>query len=136
MLILLHAAVYGVGDGSSGPLSLIKKIQSVLHKLAGISQELNSFLGARFQGTSSRTSKVASRLILSYHRVRFSRRRTMRSQADCIVRRAHDSAVGNVHFTEPSRTSPLRKLMEHSRVIVEHQCRLGDERDKDAQGTW
>lgn len=57
--------VYGVGKEFDR--SLVKNTQSVLRDLAELSQDLTALLNAHFQGSVSRASRMALRLILSYH---------------------------------------------------------------------
>lgn len=60
--------VYGVDRNFDG--SLLRETQSVLHKLAAVCRDLTSYLGTTLHGTNIKTSKLATRLILSYHHVR------------------------------------------------------------------
>ncbi|CAI6100679.1 unnamed protein product [Clonostachys chloroleuca] len=57
--------VYGVDRNFDG--SLLRETQSVLHKLAAVCRDLTSYLGTTLHGTNIKTSKLATRLILSYH---------------------------------------------------------------------
>ncbi|KAJ3542240.1 hypothetical protein NM208_g4208 [Fusarium decemcellulare] len=57
--------VYGVDRNFDG--KLLSDTQSVLHSLAEVSREIGTFLETRLQGTNIRSSKIATRLILSYH---------------------------------------------------------------------
>lgn len=60
-------AVYGVGNEFDG--TLIKNTQSIFRSLAELLQDLNIFLNTHFQGSVSRASQKAIRLILAYHHV-------------------------------------------------------------------
>ncbi|KAL6899918.1 hypothetical protein GGI43DRAFT_427621 [Trichoderma evansii] len=57
--------VYGVDRNFSG--TLVKDTQSVLQSIADISRDLTVYLETKLHGTDIRTSKIATRLILSYH---------------------------------------------------------------------
>ncbi|TPX17756.1 uncharacterized protein E0L32_002857 [Thyridium curvatum] len=57
--------VYGVDRSSSG--SLLRDTQSALHDIADISRDMSVFLGSNLEGINIKTSKTATRLILSYH---------------------------------------------------------------------
>lgn len=59
--------VYGVDRSSSG--SLLRDTQSALHDIADISRDMSVFLGSNLEGINIKTSKTATRLILSYHHV-------------------------------------------------------------------
>jgi hypothetical protein len=61
------AAVYGVGRDFEG--SLIKNNQSILRQLAELSKDVTALLNTHFQGSINRASRMALRLILSYHHV-------------------------------------------------------------------
>ncbi|KAL4894788.1 fungal-specific transcription factor domain-containing protein [Aspergillus ambiguus] len=58
--------IYGVHQATDG--SLIKNTQSILRNLADLSQDLKHLLDTHFQGSVSKASRIAIRLILSYHR--------------------------------------------------------------------
>ncbi|CRK48207.1 hypothetical protein BN1723_007892 [Verticillium longisporum] len=57
--------VYGAGKQFDG--SLVRNTKSILRDLAQLSKDLNHHLNTHFQGTISKTSRIALRLILSYH---------------------------------------------------------------------
>ncbi|KAJ5690727.1 Transcription factor [Penicillium macrosclerotiorum] len=57
--------VYGVGDEFNG--SLIRNTQSILHRMAELSQDLTAFLNTHFHGLIGRASKMAIRLMLAHH---------------------------------------------------------------------
>ncbi|GFF27756.1 putative fungal-specific transcription factor [Aspergillus udagawae] len=57
--------VYGVGRDFEG--SLIKNTQSILRQLAELSKDVTALLNTHFQGSINRASRMALRLILSYH---------------------------------------------------------------------
>lgn len=59
--------VYGVDRNFDG--TLLSDTQSVLHSLADVSRDISVFLETRLRGTNVRSSKIATRLILSYHHV-------------------------------------------------------------------
>ncbi|EEU38164.1 uncharacterized protein NECHADRAFT_48289, partial [Fusarium vanettenii 77-13-4] len=59
--------VYGVDRNFDG--TLLNDTQSVLHSLADVSRDISAFLDTRLQKTNVRSSKIATRLILSYHHV-------------------------------------------------------------------
>ena len=49
--------------------ALIRDIQSILHALADLSQDITEFLDSSFHGTVGRGSKMAVRLMLAQHHV-------------------------------------------------------------------
>ncbi|KAF9893436.1 hypothetical protein FE257_010748 [Aspergillus nanangensis] len=57
--------VYGVHQAMDG--SLIRNTQSMLRDLAELSQDLSDLLHTHFQGSVGKASRMAIRLILSYH---------------------------------------------------------------------
>ncbi|KAL4940410.1 hypothetical protein BDV06DRAFT_230348 [Aspergillus oleicola] len=57
--------VYGVGSDFDG--TLIKDTQSIFRDLAELSHDLNDLLRTHFNGSLSRASRAATRLILAYH---------------------------------------------------------------------
>ena len=66
-LLTCAAAVYGVGEEFDN--SLVKNTQSILRNLAQISRNLTELLDTHFQGSVNKTSRMAFRLVLSYHHV-------------------------------------------------------------------
>lgn len=66
-LTALLIAIYGVGKQFDG--SLVPNTQKVLRELAQLSKDINELLNTHFQGSISKASRMALRLILSYHHV-------------------------------------------------------------------
>ncbi len=66
-VLIRTIAVYGVGNEFDG--TLIKNTQSIFRSLAELLQDLNVFLNTHFQGSVSRASQMAIRLVLAYHHV-------------------------------------------------------------------
>lgn len=64
---MILTGVYGVDRNFDG--TLLRDTQSVLHSIAAVSRDLTAYLDTRLGGTDIRTSKIATRLILSYHHV-------------------------------------------------------------------
>ncbi|KAL6354358.1 hypothetical protein LRP88_11688 [Fusarium phalaenopsidis] len=63
----LTAEILAVSD------TLVKKTQSMLHSTANLSSELNRYLQTNVHGTTIKSSsRIATRLLLSYHHVRFN----------------------------------------------------------------
>ncbi len=88
MLTEEPSAVYGSGGASDG--SLIPNTQSILRDLARVSQDLTDFFRTHFQGSVSRASRMAQRLMISYHHVsgvarRCFRRRPRTEPTQCVV---------------------------------------------------
>ncbi|OGM39385.1 hypothetical protein ABOM_011804 [Aspergillus bombycis] len=65
LMAQILTTVYGVDSASNG--ALIRDIQSILHALADLSQDITEFLDSSFHGTISRGSKMAVRLMLAQH---------------------------------------------------------------------
>ncbi|KAL0939867.1 C6 transcription factor [Colletotrichum truncatum] len=65
LMARILTTVYGVGKSFDG--SLVPNTQSILRDLARLSRDLTALLDTHFQGSVSRASRMALRLILSYH---------------------------------------------------------------------
>ncbi|KAI8288356.1 hypothetical protein K4K60_011148 [Colletotrichum sp. SAR11_57] len=65
LMARILTTVYGVGKSFDG--SLVSNTQSILRDLARLSRDLTALLDTHFQGSVSRASRMALRLILSYH---------------------------------------------------------------------
>ncbi|GKT82401.1 fungal specific transcription factor [Colletotrichum tofieldiae] len=65
LMARILTTVYGVGKEFDG--SLVPNTQSILRDLARLSRDLTALLDTHFQGSVSRASRMALRLILSYH---------------------------------------------------------------------
>ncbi|KAG7129298.1 Proline utilization trans-activator like protein [Verticillium longisporum] len=65
LMARILTTVYGAGKQFDG--SLVRNTKSILRDLAQLSKDLNHHLNTHFQGTISKTSRIALRLILSYH---------------------------------------------------------------------
>ncbi|KAB8256879.1 fungal-specific transcription factor domain-containing protein [Aspergillus pseudonomiae] len=65
LMAQILTTVYGVDNASNG--ALIRDIQSILHALADLSQDITEFLDSSFHGTVGRGSKMAVRLMLAQH---------------------------------------------------------------------
>ncbi|KAK1724811.1 fungal-specific transcription factor domain-containing protein [Colletotrichum acutatum] len=67
LMARILTTIYGVGKEFDG--SLVPNTQSILRDLARLSRDLTALLDTHFQGSVSRASRMALRLILSYHHV-------------------------------------------------------------------
>ncbi|KAL1641015.1 hypothetical protein SLS58_006457 [Diplodia intermedia] len=65
LMARILTAIYGVGEQFDG--SLVPNTQKVLRELAQLSKDINELLNTHFQGSISKASRMALRLILSYH---------------------------------------------------------------------
>ncbi|KAK1479597.1 fungal specific transcription factor domain-containing protein [Colletotrichum cuscutae] len=65
LMARILTTIYGVGKEFDG--SLVPNTQSILRDLARLSRDLTALLDTHFQGSVSRASRMALRLILSYH---------------------------------------------------------------------
>ncbi|CAH0027230.1 unnamed protein product, partial [Clonostachys rhizophaga] len=95
--------VYGVDRNFDG--SLLRETQSVLHKLAAVCRDLTSYLGTTLHGTNIKTSKLATRLILSYHHCVVL---TTRPLVMCVLQRR--IALGDDKKTIPE--GPISSLLQ------------------------
>ncbi|VUC25742.1 unnamed protein product [Clonostachys rosea] len=95
--------VYGVDKNFDG--SLLRETQSVLHKLAAVCRDLTSYLGTTLHGTNIKTSKLATRLILSYHHCVVL---TTRPLVMCVLQRR--IALGDDKKTIPE--GPISSLLQ------------------------
>lgn len=59
--------MYGVGKQFDD--SLISNTQSIIRDLARLSQDITDLLRAHFQGSVTKASRMAQKLMISYHHV-------------------------------------------------------------------
>lgn len=96
-------AVYGVGKEFDG--SLVPNTRSILRDLARLSRDLTGLLDTHFQGSVSRASRMALRLILSYHHVSKAYSQTAKcSLLTSTVRGPHNPTFGHVCSPYSHRT--------------------------------
>lgn len=68
MLSQRFTAVYGVGAQFDN--SLIANTQSIIRDLARLCQDITDLLRTHFQGSVTKASRMAQKLMISYHHVR------------------------------------------------------------------
>jgi proline utilization trans-activator len=105
--------IYGVGKQFDG--SLVANTQEILRDLAQVSKDLNSLLETHFQGSISKASRMALRLILSYHHVSHSP--PMSQKGPWIdkraVRRFDNASAGHVRSAHAHGADRLYRIRTH-----------------------
>ncbi|OAQ76810.1 fungal specific transcription factor [Purpureocillium lilacinum] len=102
----IFTTVYGSGGASDG--SLIPNTQSILRDLARVSQDLTDFFRTHFQGSVSRASRMAQRLMISYHHCVVL---TTRPLVMCALQMHVENADAQTPETIPL-TPPVRSLLQ------------------------
>ncbi|KAM0424174.1 hypothetical protein ACHAPT_010543 [Fusarium lateritium] len=114
--------VYGVDRNFDG--TLLNDTQSVLHSLADVSRDISAFLETRLQETNIRSSKIATRLILSYHHCVVL---TTRPLVMCVLQRRLTGSDGDRTIPDGPISSLLQSCVHSALNILKTLRALGDE---------
>ncbi|KAM6522798.1 hypothetical protein FALCPG4_012413 [Fusarium falciforme] len=114
--------VYGVDRNFDG--TLLNDTQSVLHSLADVSRDITAFLETRLQKTNIRSSKIATRLILSYHHCVVL---TTRPLVMCVLQRRLTGSDGDRTIPDGPISSLLQSCVHSALNILKTLRALGDE---------
>ncbi|TQN66019.1 Proline utilization trans-activator [Colletotrichum shisoi] len=125
LMARILTTVYGVGKEFDG--SLVLNTQSILRDLARLSRDLTALLDTHFQGSVSRASRMALRLILSYHHCVVL---TTRPLVMCALH-MHIEHSDNRHSQTVSLTPPVASLLQScvdsAQTVLRTLRVLGDE---------
>ncbi|KAI8659193.1 Fungal-trans domain-containing protein [Fusarium sp. Ph1] len=114
--------VYGVDRNFDG--TLLNDTQSVLHSLADVSRDISAFLDTRLHKTNIRSSKIATRLILSYHHCVVL---TTRPLVMCVLQRRLTGSDGDRTIPDGPISSLLQSCVHSALNILKTLRALGDE---------
>ncbi|KAK1708865.1 fungal-specific transcription factor domain-containing protein [Colletotrichum lupini] len=115
LMARILTTIYGVGKEFDG--SLVPNTQSILRDLARLSRDLTALLDTHFQGSVSRASRMALRLILSYHHVSTLPLRTL----------PMPSLIPEVLSLTPPVASLLQSCVDSAQTVLRTLRVLGDE---------
>ncbi|EAW24713.1 fungal specific transcription factor domain-containing protein [Aspergillus fischeri NRRL 181] len=120
-----RAAVYGVGRDFEG--SLIKNTQSILRQLAELSKEVTALLNTHFQGSINRASRMALRLILSYHHcVVLTTRPLVMCALHMHIERPDTQKFRSIPLT-PAVASLIQSCVDSAQTVLRVLRVIGDE---------
>ncbi|KAF5855190.1 hypothetical protein ETB97_009744 [Aspergillus alliaceus] len=117
--------VYGVGRDFEG--SLIKNTQSILRQLAELSKEVTALLNTHFQGSINRASRMALRLILSYHHcVVLTTRPLVMCALHMHIERPDTQKSHSIPLT-PAVASLIQSCVDSAQTVLRVLRVIGDE---------
>ncbi|TDZ32465.1 Proline utilization trans-activator [Colletotrichum spinosum] len=125
LMARILTTVYGVGKSFDG--SLVPNTQSILRDLARLSRDLTALLDTHFQGTVSRASRMALRLILSYHHCVVLTTRPLVMCALHIHIEHSDLRTSQTVSLTPPITSLLQSCVDSAQTVLRTLRVLGDE---------
>ncbi|EJP70584.1 fungal specific transcription factor [Beauveria bassiana ARSEF 2860] len=118
-------AIYGVGQRFDG--SLVTNTQSVLRDLAQISRDVHALLESHFQGSISKASRMAVRLLLSYHHcVVLTTRPVVMCALHMHIKRTNSVVTGPVMLSTPV-ASLLQSCVNSAQTVLRILRVIGDE---------
>ncbi|KAJ6790018.1 hypothetical protein PWT90_06743 [Aphanocladium album] len=118
-------AIYGVGRRFDG--SLVTNTQSVLRDLAQISRDVHALLESHFQGSISKASRMAVRLLLSYHHcVVLTTRPVVMCALHMHIKRTNSVVAGPVMLSTPV-ASLLQSCVNSAQTVLRILRVIGDE---------
>lgn len=118
-------AIYGVGQRFDG--SLVTNTQSVLRDLAQISRDVHALLESHFQGSISKASRMAVRLLLSYHHcVVLTTRPVVMCALHMHIKRTNSIVAGPVMLSTPV-ASLLQSCVNSAQTVLRILRVIGDE---------
>ncbi|RSL54368.1 hypothetical protein CEP54_009928 [Fusarium duplospermum] len=104
--------------------TLLKKTQSMLHSTANLSSELNRYLQTNVHGTTFKsTSRIATRLLLSYHHCIVLATRPL---VMCVLQKHLAQAVADEPIPEGPVTSLLQTCVDSASTILATLKNLSD----------
>ncbi|KAI9934253.1 hypothetical protein MW887_005327 [Aspergillus wentii] len=125
LMAQILATVYGVKKGSHE--SLVKHTQSILRDLAELSKDLTGLLNTHFQGSVSRASRMALRLILSYHHcVVLTTRPLVMCALHMHIERPEGQAAQTISLSPPV-ASLMQSCVDSAQTVLHILRALGDE---------
>ncbi|KAK1846417.1 C6 transcription factor [Colletotrichum chrysophilum] len=125
LMARILTTVYGVGKSFDG--SLVSNTQSILRDLARLSRDLTALLDTHFQGSVSRASRMALRLILSYHHcVVLTTRPLVMCALHIHIEHSDLRATQTVSLTPPV-ASLLQSCVDSAQTVLRTLRVLGDE---------
>ncbi|KAK1688938.1 fungal-specific transcription factor domain-containing protein [Colletotrichum godetiae] len=107
--------------------SLVPNTQSILRDLARLSRDLTALLDTHFQGSVSRASRMALRLILSYHHVNTALNPRIAILLTREVRRPDNSTPSHTVSLTPPVASLLQSCVDSAQTVLRTLRVLGDE---------
>ncbi|PKX93532.1 fungal specific transcription factor domain-containing protein [Aspergillus novofumigatus IBT 16806] len=117
--------VYGVGRDFEG--SLIKNTQSILRQLAELSKDVTALLNTHFQGSINRASRMALRLILSYHHcVVLTTRPLVMCALHMHIERPDTQKSHSIPLT-PAVASLIQSCVDSAQTVLRVLRVIGDE---------
>ncbi|WYZ33991.1 hypothetical protein EsH8_I_000267 [Colletotrichum jinshuiense] len=125
LMARILTTVYGVGKEFDG--SLVPNTRSILRDLARLSRDLTGLLDTHFQGSVSRASRMALRLILSYHHcVVLTTRPLVMCALHIHIEHSDMSRSQTVSLTPPV-ASLLQSCVDSAQTVLRTLRVLGDE---------
>ncbi|KAL0258451.1 hypothetical protein SLS55_005944 [Diplodia seriata] len=125
LMARILTAIYGVGKQFDG--SLVPNTQKVLRELAQLSKDINELLNTHFQGSISKASRMALRLILSYHHcVVLTTRPLVMCALQMHIRRAETLRCRPITLSAPV-VSLLQSCVDSAMIILRTLRGMGDE---------
>ncbi|RSL69072.1 hypothetical protein CEP53_002336 [Fusarium sp. AF-6] len=116
------AGVYGTDAQVSD--TLVKKTQSMLHSTANLSSELNRYLQTNVHGTTIKsTSRIATRLLLSYHHCIVLATRPL---VMCVLQKHLAQGVADEPIPDGPVTSLLQTCVDSASTILATLKNLSD----------
>ncbi|CAM1507747.1 Fc.00g045950.m01.CDS01 [Cosmosporella sp. VM-42] len=118
--------VYGVGEEFDN--SLVKNTQSILRNLAQISRNLTELLDTHFQGSINKTSRIAFRLVLSYHHcVVLTTRPLVMCAVHAHIEQTQSPNNQDTISLTPPVSSLIQSCVDSAQTILRTLRVLGDE---------
>ncbi|POR32994.1 Proline utilization trans-activator [Tolypocladium paradoxum] len=125
LMARILTAIYGVGKQFDG--SLVTNTQEVLKDLAQLSKDINALLDEHFQGSIGRASRMALRLILSYHHcVVLTTRPLVMCALHMHIKQTDTLGLGPISLSLPV-ASLLRSCVESAQSVLRILRVIGDE---------
>ncbi|KAH6692311.1 fungal-specific transcription factor [Plectosphaerella plurivora] len=125
LMARILTAIYGVGQQFDG--SLVTNTQEVLRDLAQLSKDINALLNEHFQGSISRASRMALRLILSYHHcVVLTTRPLVMCALHIHVKQTDTIRSGSISLSQPV-ASLLQSCVDSAQTVLRILRVIGDE---------
>ncbi|KAK1995308.1 fungal-specific transcription factor domain-containing protein [Colletotrichum falcatum] len=125
LMARILTTVYGVGKEFDG--SLVPNTQSILRDLARLSRDLTALLDTHFQGSVSRASRMALRLILSYHHCVVLTTRPLVMCALHMHIEHSDMRQSHTVSLTPPVASLLQSCVDSAQTVLRTLRVLGDE---------
>ncbi|KAH8879811.1 fungal-specific transcription factor domain-containing protein [Thozetella sp. PMI_491] len=125
LMARILTTVYGVGKEFDG--TLVPNTQSILRELAQVSKDLTALLNSHFQGSFSRASRMAQRLILSYHHcVVLTTRPLVMCTLHMHIEETDRQNAGTISLTAPV-ASLIQSCVDSAQTVLRTLRVLGDE---------